>query len=145
MFANEQKQLMSKARAFGFAVMLGLIAGPTNVPAQTPTQGTLEVCKISDPANPVTGSFTFSIVQGTTTLTRSVPVGACSGPITLAAGEASITEAAVTGVGVNSITATGLTAPTNRLVRSDLGARSAAVTIPPRDAASHAITRRNSG
>jgi len=118
----------SRYVAAGFFFFLALAASSSQASGQV-TTGYLEVCKTSDVANPVSGSFNFTITSGATTLIRSVPVGACSGPLQLPSGQATITEAAVTSVGVNSITAIGLTDPTQRLVRSDLGAQTAVVTI----------------
>ena len=110
----------------GLAAFLGLLSVPASATV-TPT-GVMEVCKTSDATNPVTGTFSFRIVQGATVITRTIPVNACSGPITLAAGEATVTEAAVSGVGVNLITALG-PGGIVRLVRSDLGDRTATLQI----------------
>ena len=123
-----------------FSLTLNFSVQRAQATTSSPT-GVLEVCKTSDPASPVTGSFVFNITGAAGgVITRSVPVGACSGPITLPAGEATITEVAVVGVGVNSITAVGLSgAPLNRLVRSDLGARSAVVTIVAGDVSKETV------
>jgi hypothetical protein len=135
---NVLKRIASSTLMTAFAMFLGFVGTPAAAYADAST-GFLEVCKTSDTANPVTGSFSFTVAAGAATLTRSVPVGACSGPIELPAGQATITEASVTGVGVNSITATGLTSPANRLVRSDLGAQTAVVMIVAGDISTETV------
>ena len=102
---------------------------PTSTPVPT---GFLQICKqAGTPA--VTGNFTFTVAPASgATQTVTVPVGACSTALTLAAGNATITEAGPTSEGqpaftLTSVTATGATAPTNRLV-SQTG-NSAVVTI----------------
>jgi hypothetical protein len=101
------------------------------VKAGATTTGVIEVCKSSDTTNPVTGSFSFTVSGVTGSFTA--PVGACTGPITVPSGQVIVTETAVTGIGVTKIAASGLNLSTgateNRLVRSDLGARTAVATV----------------
>jgi len=83
----------------------------------------LEVCKSSSSVSPVTGSFTFTssapsgtasapgpVVNAFTTIpgnSITVPVGSCSGPLPVIPGPVTITESATTGVGLESVVASG--------------------------------------
>uniref|UniRef100_Q020Y1 Conserved repeat domain n=1 Tax=Solibacter usitatus (strain Ellin6076) TaxID=234267 RepID=Q020Y1_SOLUE len=114
----------------------------------------VEVCKSSSITNPVSGNFTFTSPAFTSLPNQSVtvPVGACSGPIPVAAAAPSssivITEGAQAGggVGVNAITATGYNPVTlqneDRLDLSNppnLAARQAAVLVVPGGIATQTI------
>ncbi|MGA2738502.1 MAG: hypothetical protein ABSG65_13780 [Bryobacteraceae bacterium] len=79
----------------------------------------LEVCKSSSSLSPVAGSFTFTsstpsaagpLVNAFTTIPSksiTVPVGSCSGPLPVIPGPVTITETATSGVGVESVVASG--------------------------------------
>ena len=85
----------------------------------------LEVCKSSSSLSPVTGSFTFTSSTPSGTLSAAgtpvqvpafttipgnsitVPVGSCSGPLPVIPGPVTITESATTGVGLQSVVASG--------------------------------------
>jgi hypothetical protein len=97
-------------------------AAGTASAAPSPTTGTLEICKLAS-GQGVTGSFSFT-VQGRSG-TVEVPVGGCSLPITLPVGQTTVTEVARPGFSVAAIATT----PSNRLVQSNLGARTARVSI----------------
>jgi hypothetical protein len=90
--------------------------------AADPQTGTLEICKLAA-GKGVAGSFDFAVEGRPGTI--EVPVGGCSFPITLPTGTATVTEVARPGFTVGAVAAV----PTNRLVQSDLAARSAKVTI----------------
>jgi hypothetical protein len=61
-------------------------------------KGFLEVCKDKPDKDKLDGNFNFTVTQtGSPTQTVTVPVGACSLPIQLLPGEATITEVARTG------------------------------------------------
>jgi hypothetical protein len=92
------------------------------VPPPPPTTGILEICKKADNSNgAVTGTFTFT-VQGQTVM---VPVGKCTGPLTVNAGNVTVTEVAKPGTRLSAC----LTKPVNRLVKCDPGNRQATVRI----------------
>jgi hypothetical protein len=116
---------------------------PTNTPTPTPScspnctptptpipKGRLQICKEAD-GDGVTGYFTFRFE----TRSRSVPVGACAGLISVNAGSLTITEVEQTGYEVTDI----YTIPANRLINKNLTARSATVTIVEGTAASQTI------
>jgi hypothetical protein len=90
--------------------------------AADPQTGTLEICKLAA-GKGVAGSFAFAVEGRPGTI--EVPVGGCSLPVTLPAGTATVTEVARPGFSVAAVDAI----PSNRLVQSDLAARSAKVTI----------------
>ena len=103
---------------------LGAVAEavPCGVPGSG--KGFIEVCKASSNTNPVTGDFTFQVTTSALSLIPfKIPVGACSGPIQVAAGPVKITETLIPpGVGVTAITASGFSPVTflmeNRLLTS---------------------------
>ncbi len=89
-----------------------------------PATGILEICKKADNSNgAVTGTFTFR-VEGRQALV-TVPVGKCSGPLTVNAGNITVTELANAGTRLSAC----LTKPVNRLVKCDPGNRQAIVRI----------------
>ena len=68
--------------------------------------GYLEICKASDPAHPVTGTFTFTAtIFGFNSGPIQVPVGDCSGAIQVPSGAVTITERPVLGDLVSNVTA----------------------------------------
>jgi hypothetical protein len=78
--------------------------------------GYIEVCKMSSTTNPIpdTGTYPFTVTGSAFNSSTSqliVPVGECSGPISVAAGTATIKELPTPGVGVNEITAVGYSPP----------------------------------
>ena len=74
--------------------------------------GVLEICKRADNANgTVSGTYTFTF-QGRSV---NVPVGTCTGPLTVAAGDVTVREVPKKGVRISACS----TRPTNRLVRCD--------------------------
>ena len=77
-----------------------------------PPKGTVKVCKIAGPG--VAAGQEFSFTVGTVQTTAKA--GSCSLPIEVAAGEVTVTEAAVVDIRVSAIT----TAPASALVSSDL-------------------------
>jgi hypothetical protein len=71
-----------------------------------PQPGYLEICKASDPAHPVTGTFTFTATRtGFNSGPISVPVGQCSGSIQVPSSAVTVTETPVLGVAVSNVTA----------------------------------------
>ncbi len=97
--------------------------------------GFLEICKEADGSS-VSGDFTFE-VGGRAVV---VPVGACSGPLELPAGTATIVESPVEGFTVTDVRTT----PADRLVSRDLAAGTARVTIVAGDvSAQTAVTFAN--
>lgn len=73
--------------------------------------GTVEICKLSSPINPVPpgGVYGFNVTGVANTVT--VPVGECSGPISVASPVAVITELPTPGVAVYTITTDGYSPP----------------------------------
>lgn len=56
--------------------------------------GVLEICKKADNSNgAVTGNYTFTFADRSVT----IPVGTCTGPLTVPSGELTVTEVAKTG------------------------------------------------
>ena len=104
---------------------------PTDTPTSTPGLGFLEICKESDQTAPLTGNFTFTVAGQTYT----IPAGACSPPIQLPAGQATIVEEERTGTELAGIR----TVPVERLVSSDLTTRTAVVTIVAGDVSTETI------
>jgi hypothetical protein len=106
---------------------------PTNTPTQTPgcspnctptptpiPKGRLQICKEAD-GEGVNGYFTFKFE----TRSRSVPVGACAGLISVNAGSLTITEVKQTGFELTDV----YTIPANRLISKKLSGGSVVVTI----------------
>jgi hypothetical protein len=91
--------------------------------------GSLVICKVAGTGVTAGTNFTFAIPGQTATVAAgAAPNGTCTTtPLTVGAGNVTVTEAATTGVGVTSVTATNGGA--NVLVSSDLAARTATVTI----------------
>ena len=79
----------------------------------------------------MTGYFSFTYLGNTVT----IPVGTCSALITVPAGPLTITELGRTGFVVTSI----YTIPADRLLSSDLNARTVTVTIVPGSTSSQTI------
>jgi len=72
----------------------------------TANDGYIEVCKQSNPAFPVTGTFDFTVTAPLfSSGTLSVPVGECSGPIQVPPGTVTVTETPQAGVSVSDVTA----------------------------------------
>jgi hypothetical protein len=92
----------------------------TNKTVPPPT-GTVKVCKVAGPG--VAAGQEFSFTVGSTTTTAKA--GSCSLPITVAAGNVVVTEAAVAGFQVSAITS----APAGTLVSSNLAGRTATVKV----------------
>ena len=68
--------------------------------------GYIELCKQSDPDNPVTGTFDFNLSsQFFNGGPYHVPVNTCSPPIQVPAGVLTVNEAPKSGVAVNNVTA----------------------------------------
>ncbi len=97
--------------------------------------GYVEICKNLFPNDPITPgtlfNFTVSGIQGTII----VPAGGCSSAIQVAAGNVTVTEAAIANVAAVAIEVS----PTNRLVSSSLGLRQAVVSVPSGDVSSQTI------
>ena len=82
------------------------INGLDNVQVTDLQTGYIEICKQSDPAHPVTGSFTFTATTpGFSAGPITVPVGQCSGSIQVPSGAVTVTESPVLGVAVSNVTA----------------------------------------
>ena len=92
-----------------------------------PGTGFLQVCKVAGAGIPAGTNFIFNVAGTMVTVAAgSAPGGTCAAPVTVAAGPAVITEMAATGVSVAGIS----TLPSSALlVSSDLGARTATVTV----------------
>lgn len=84
--------------------------------------GVFEICKAANNANgAVTGTYTF-IFSGRTV---NVPVGSCTGPLTVPVGNLTVREVAKPGVRISACT----TRPTDRLVKCDPADSSAVIRI----------------
>lgn len=107
--------------AGGLLLSLCLLAVPVVVlAAQSGPTGFLEICKEASTAA-VTGDFDFTAGGHAVT----VPVGACSAAIEMAAGPVTVVEAPVEGIAVSDIE----TAPAGRLLDKDLVGRTAHATV----------------
>jgi len=98
-----------------------LVAPAASATGTSPT-GYLEVCKTAAGAG-VTGNFEFTISGVTGTVT--VPVGLCSMPIQVTAGQVTVTEVQRTGFTLADITAQ----PADRLVSKNVANRAAVVNV----------------
>lgn len=105
------------ACAAGLAVV-GAVAAP---PALASGTAVLEICKTAA-TSAVTGSFQFSVAGQSV----SVPVGACSNPLTVPAGTNTITETSRSGFQLQGVSAD----PSSRLTSTDLSAQTATVNLP---------------
>ena len=101
----------------------------TPTPTPIPT-GRLQICKEAD-GDGVTGYFTFKFE----TRSRSVPVGACAGLISVNTGRLTITEVKQPGYELTDV----YTIPANRLISKNLSGGSAIVTIVEGTASSQTI------
>ncbi|MFN2608995.1 MAG: hypothetical protein ABR511_14075 [Acidimicrobiales bacterium] len=131
MFGRRSSRLTARGRAAA-GIVLGLLflSAPAIVLAASSGTGYLEVCKAA--AGPgVTGAFDFQVGGHTV----SVPVGACSAPIQLPAGTATVTEAGASGMVVTAIG----TVPAARLVSRDLAGRAATVAIAQGDVSTQTV------
>ena len=77
-----------------------------NVSCPNPAEnGYVEICKQSDPEYPVTGIFDFTATAPLfSSGTIQVPVGECSGPVQVPAGQVTLTEAPTVGDLVSDVT-----------------------------------------
>ena len=102
----------------------------TNVVATASNSGTLNICKVAGTGVTAGTNFTFNVGGLTATVAAgAAPAGTCTAtPITVAAGTVTVSENATSGVSLTSVAATG-SGNVNALVSSDLGARSANVTV----------------
>jgi hypothetical protein len=99
-------------------------------------KGFLEVCKEKPRQDDLSGNFNFTVSQtGSPTRTVTVPVGGCSLPIQLFVGTARVTEVQRTGSELIGVA----TRPSDRLLDSDLNARTAIVRIVGGDLATQTI------
>lgn len=107
------------------ATLLGLILVGALSPtaSATDSSGAIEICKTSSGPG-VSGEFKFS-VSGLTGRTFTVPVGQCSQPITVQAGQVTVTEQARTDYTLADVASQ----PSGTLVTKDLGSRSATVKV----------------
>jgi len=104
---------------------------PNCTPTATPIpMGRLQICKEAEGPG-VSGLFTFNFDSRS----RSVPVGACAGLISVRAGTLTITETAQSGYTVADI----YTIPANRLISKDLSSGMVTVRIVEGAAASQTI------
>jgi hypothetical protein len=123
----------SSARVVGGFVVAALIVGAVllaTVGTAYAHNAGLIVCKVAENTNgTVTGTFTFTVQAKrdgvAVTETLYVPVGFCSTTRTYDAGTATVTEVAHTGTSLVGISAS----PSQSLISSSLGNRTATVTL----------------
>jgi hypothetical protein len=118
--------------AAALLVALLLAAVPAVLAATQAASGTgfLEICKEADGPS-VSGDFAFE-VGGRTVV---VPVGACSAPLELPAGTATVVEVAVDGYSVSDIRAF----PAERMVGRILATGTVQVTVPAGDVSTETV------
>jgi hypothetical protein len=109
------------------SVIIGTGTTTVTYTNQGPT-GSLVICKVAGTGVTAGTNFTFTIPgQSATVAAGAAPNGTCAAPLTVGAGNVTVTEAQTTGVSVTNVTATNGGA--NVLVSSDLTARTATATI----------------
>jgi hypothetical protein len=97
------------------------------------TDGFLEICKESDMPTEVTGMFSFKVSGRNETFIA--PVGFCTGPIRLPAGRTTVTEIQQPGAALARVTSI----PEGRVVKSNVEARTAEVTVVPGDISTQSV------
>jgi hypothetical protein len=90
-------------------------------PPPPPPPPTLRVCKVAGPGVALGKEFAFTVG----TVKTTAKAGSCSAPLTLPAGNVTVTETPVTGFAVTAIAVTGVGA----LVSSDLAKATAVVAV----------------
>lgn len=100
-------------------------APPPPPPSSDP--GYIEVCKDAGDSYVVGTSVTVTITSGSFTTSQVVPVGQCTGPISVPSGVATVSEVAPFPSHLTSVS----TVPVSALVSTDLGSNSAKVTVSP--------------
>ena len=102
----------------------------TNVAATASNSGTLNICKVAGTGVAAGTNFTFNVAGLSATVAAgAAPAGTCTAtPITVGAGNVTVSETATTGLSLTGVTATG-NGNVNALVSSDLATRSANVTV----------------
>jgi hypothetical protein len=131
-------QSSTAARTARVAIVAGGVSNQTilTFTNKATPKGWLEVCKAKVDGDSLSGNFNVTVSQtGSPTQTVTVPVGGCSRPLQLLVGNATLTEVARTGSQLVGISAR----PSNRLVDSDVGARTAIVSIVGGDLATQTI------
>lgn len=96
----------------------------------------LQICKLSDPTSPVTGTFSFTVSGQSSTV--SVAVGDCFTIANIGEGQFTVTEQPTAGATVSSITVD----PISSLVSVDLATGSVTVTIGTGDTITVTFTNR---
>ena len=102
----------------------------TNTNATGGATGTLAICKVAGSGVTVGTNYTFAVGGQTATVgAGNGPTGTCTAtPLTVSAGNVTVTENATSGVALTGVTAVA-TGGGNALVSSDFGARSAVATV----------------
>jgi len=91
--------------------------------------GSMEICKTLAPNDPIAPGTIFTFTVSGIAAPVSVPAGACSSPLDVAAGNVTVTETARANTAVTNI----VTNPANRRVSFSLGLRQVVVAIPEGD------------
>ncbi len=94
--------------------------------------GVLEICKLADTVNgPVKGNYTFNFAGRSAT----VPVNSCTGPMTVPAGNLTVTEVAKAGTTLSACA----TRPADRLLQCNLANRNAVVRVAAGDVSTETV------
>lgn len=114
--------------------IVGISSGFASTEAVAAPKAYVQVCNQTVPANPVTGSFTFTIDEviptspATPTRTVVVPVGGCSGALMVHAGtQIRVREQPGVNIAVSAVTVTGV----GNLVSTNPAKTTAIVFAPP--------------
>ena len=113
---------------------VGILGGLAPTDAVAAPKAYVQVCNQTGLSNPVSGSFTFSIIEviptspPTPPRTVIVPIGSCSGGVMVDAGtQIRVSEQPQPNIAVSAITVTGV----GSLVSTNLPNRTAIVMAPP--------------
>jgi len=91
--------------------------------------GSLEICKVLAPGDPIAPGTIFTFTVSGLATPVSVPAGACSSPVDVAAGAVTVTETARANTAVTNIVSN----PANRRVSFNLALRQVVLAIPEGD------------
>lgn len=125
--------------AAGVIAMATPISQFSAATAQANGSGYLEVCAESLPAEAVSGTMTFTIVGKKDEF--HAPIGACTAPISMDAGVATVIEAEAPELKLSRVQAYSLgeTGAVSRLVTGNLPRRSAAVRVVSGDVSTQTV------
>ncbi len=122
--ARRQSRRVRLPASLAMAAVAFGVTGLTPAPAHAVQVPSIDVCKVAAPGSGITGAFTFTVSDATTTTTVQVPVGTCRQVVVGAVNHQGITvtEAAVSGTSV-----AGISVPYGTTLSSSLASRTVTV------------------